>query len=188
LQYTGIDEEKKFRIGWVDQDSGFECLKVACKGANAWVKVLSDSTDIATFACVTKQCFETTVRNRCCRGAIPQKLSLKPFQLCTQVSAGLQDCNSNPVPERLTLQDGETYWIGKEDLLLIATVELTVGAPPAMVLKVKRSSIPHQVFKRSNTRATIRETNEAGAVECIATAADQPPPEASNPSLTLVHR
>jgi hypothetical protein len=62
LRYTEVDDDNKFRIGWIHQDSGFECLKIPCTGANSWVKVLSDSSDIATFACVTKHCFETNLR------------------------------------------------------------------------------------------------------------------------------
>ncbi|KAN0098287.1 hypothetical protein V8E51_013950 [Hyaloscypha variabilis] len=190
LQYTGVDDDNKFRIGWIHRDSGFKCLKIACTGANSWIKILSDSSDIATFACVTKDCFETTLRTRRCRGALPQSLSLKPIQLCTKVSLVLENCNSEPHPESASIKDGETYWIGREDLLLLATVQLATGAASTNVLKIKRSSIPHTVFKRSNYRSTIRETNDEGAMECMVTdTANERPPMSpgAGSSLPLRH-
>lgn len=41
LQSTGIDHEDTLRLGWVQDNNAFKCLKIPCHGDNSWVIVRS---------------------------------------------------------------------------------------------------------------------------------------------------
>ena len=170
LQHTGIDDENMLRIGWVQRDTGLECLKIPCTRANSWAKMLVDCTETVTFACVTHLCLETTGRVRTCSKIRPATFdTARPLQLSTQVRPRGVDYSSRTSSDGWKIQRGRSYWMGREDLMLLANVAEESGST---VLKVKRSSMPVKLFKRMNTRATVRETNDDGAVECIIVADD----------------
>jgi len=165
LQHTGVDNENMLRIGWARLENGLECLKIPCTRDNYWAKMLADSTETVTFACVTEKCLETTGRVRTCGNTRPSTFDRhRPLQLCTQVRPRGVDYNSRVTSDQWKIRDGKSYWMGRDDLMLLANVAIEKKTP---ILRVKRSSMPIPLFKRMNTRATVRETNDDGAVDCI---------------------
>jgi len=174
LQHTGVDEQDALRVGWADPIDGFQCLTIPCRRPNSWARMLIDSTEIATFACVTNLCLETRGKtptkgayghNRVCPGTIPRLFNPIPsLQLSTQVRPRGVDYHSRTTPQNWSLEKGKSYWMGREDLMLMATVDVDSGET---MLKIKRSTMPVRLFKRMNSRATVRETNDAGAVNCL---------------------
>ena len=148
--------------------TGLECFDISCIGANSWAKILTDTPEIATFACVTPLCLEMIDQRQRCRRALPSKFEdAGVYQLCTRVRPRGGDSNSKETPREWTLKQGKLYWIGPKDLMLQACVTIMEGM---MVLRVKRSAMPMKFFKRLISRATIRETNDEGAVECLVVA------------------
>ena len=83
---------------------------------------------------------------------------------CTTERSGLQLEGDFRTVE---IRDGKSYWMGRDDLMLLANVAIELNTT---ILRVKRSSMPIPLFKRMNTRATVRETNDYGAVDCIVVA------------------
>ncbi|KAF4634154.1 hypothetical protein G7Y89_g3951 [Cudoniella acicularis] len=139
-----------------------------------------------TFACVTKKCLGASFRGRLCTGGNPQSPENKPYQLCTKVLLSIQDYNASMISVDWQLQHGQAYWIGREDLMLLATADLNNPTPPTTVLKVKRSSIPLKLFKRMCNRATMEETNIEGTKECIVVAESLGSQAGADPSPEIV--
>lgn len=165
LQHTRIDHENMLRVGWVQENDALKCLKIQCSGSNAWAKMLTDSPDVVTFACVAPICMESPSERHRCRWSLPRSYELKRvLQLYTRVRPMGVDHYSSVVSDGWTLQDGKSYWIGREDLMMLATVSRRKGITQ---LSVKRSAMPTHLFKRMNGRVTLRETNDEGAVECF---------------------
>lgn len=172
LQHTGVDEHDNLRVGWADPNDGFQCLTIPCRRPNSWARMLIDSTEVATFACVTNLCLETCGEsraesfrgpNRACRGTI--SFDPRPsLQLATQVRPRGVDYHSRTTAQNWSLEKGKSYWMGREDLMLMATVDVDSGET---MLRIKRSTMPVKLFRRMNSRATVRETNDAGAVNCL---------------------
>ena len=96
---------------------------------------------------------------------MPEQFNPKPsLQLSTQVRPQGVDYHSRTTAQSWKLQKGKSYWMGREDLMLMATVDIESGET---MLRIKRSMMPGKLFKRMNTRATVRETNDPGAVACM---------------------
>jgi len=164
LQSTGIDQENTLRLGWVQDNNAFKCLKIPCYGGNLWAKILTDSCDVATFACVTDQCLESSSKSHVCQGSSPADYNpVHVFQLSTRVHPVRVDYNSRVI-EDTALEDGKEYSIGQEDLMLKATA--TVRGDDVR-LTVKRSKMPIQLFRRLNSRAVLQESSDRSDVECM---------------------
>ena len=164
LQYTGIDHENTFRLGWVQDNNGFKCLKIPCNEGNSWAKILTDSCDVATFACVTDQCLESSSKSHVCQGSGPKGYNpVNVFQLSTRVRPVRVDYNSRVVKDT-ALEDGKEYSIGQDDLMLKATAAVRGDD---VRLTVKRSKMPIQLFRRLNSRAALQESSDRSDVECI---------------------
>ena len=164
LQSTGIDHENTLRLGWVQDNNALKCLKIPCHGGNSWAKILTDSCDVATFACVTDQCLESSSKSHICQGSSPADYNpVHVFQLSTRVRPVSVDYNSRVVKDT-ALEDGKEYSIGQEDLMLKATA--TVRGDDVR-LTVKRSKMPIQLFRRLNSRAALQESSDRSDVECM---------------------
>ena len=165
LQHTGIDHENMLRIGWIQSNYALKCLKIKCSEGNSWAKILTDSPDVVTFACVEPTCMQSSSPRHKCSGKIPESYDpLRPLQLYTRVRPLRLDDQGFMIPLDFTLEDGRSYWIGPKDLMMLATANLKEGAAQVIV---KRSKIPVNYFRRMTFRVTLRETNDEGALECF---------------------
>jgi hypothetical protein len=166
LQHTGIDQENNLRIGWAQENTALKCLKIKCGGHNSWAKILTDSPDTVTFACVEPICMQSpSLRHRCPENLPPKPYNpCRPFQLHTKVRPLCVVDDPAVVWDKWTLQPGQNYWIGPQDLMMLAEANLK---GEVWQLSVRQSKMPAHLFRRINNRVMLRETNDEGAVECF---------------------
>ncbi|PMD12603.1 hypothetical protein NA56DRAFT_480712 [Hyaloscypha hepaticicola] len=165
LQHTGIDHENMLRIGWIQANDALKCLKIKCSGGNSWAKILTDSPDVVTFACVEPTCMQSSSPRHKCSGKLPESYDpLRPLQLHTRVRPLRIDDQGSTSRLKWTLEDGRSYWMGPKDLMMLATANLKEGVAQ---LSVKQSKIPVRYFRRSSPQVTLRETNDESALECF---------------------
>ena len=141
LRDTGIDRTNERLIIACRQDIVPDtpmsmCVKVPCEKATLWAKVLADSEQCATFACMTSLCFETE-EHRCQRGDPWHCPSLKTA-VCRHLSDGEL---SRSMTNLWNLRDQDTYWIGKPEFGLQAKVSrICRGQDPRLLVSVSRVS------------------------------------------------
>lgn len=155
LQSTGIDHENTLRLGWVQDNNALKCLKIPCHGSNLWAKILTDSCDVATFACVTDQCLESSSSSHVCQGSRPVDYNpVHVFQLSTRVRPVRVDYNSRVVTDTV-LEDGKEYSIGQDDLMLKASAAVQ-GNDVRLTVKRSNTDSPLLAFKVTGCPARIR--------------------------------
>lgn len=67
LKDTGIDKNgEELVIAWIRREGPYTCLRLRCEKTSLWARILADSEDCATFACITPLCLES--ENHKCRG------------------------------------------------------------------------------------------------------------------------
>ncbi|KAH8743503.1 hypothetical protein F5882DRAFT_137695 [Hyaloscypha sp. PMI_1271] len=157
LKDTGIDRNgEELVIAWVRKESPYSCLRLRCEKTSLWARILADSEDCATFACITPLCLE--IRQHACRN-----LEVAPWHnvsnlLDTEVCQHLSNRDIQTVTNTLapwTLQHQVSYWIGKSGTNLIAKVWLTnEDAEPRLVVRQKvipekyRARLPRVMVER----------------------------------------
>lgn len=157
LKDTGIDKNgEELVIAWVRKDSPYSCFKLRCEKTSLWARILADSPDCATFACITPLCLE--IENYKCRNieAAPwhNTSNLLDTAVCLQLSSrNLRPVTTATVPWQL--QHEVSYWIGKSGTNMIAKVWLmSGGAEPRLLVKQKiipekyRSRMPKIMVER----------------------------------------
>jgi hypothetical protein len=145
LKDTGIDKNgEELVIAWVRKESPHSCLRLRCEKTSLWARILADSEDCATFACITLLCLQSD-KHRC------RRLEVAPWHnvsnlLDTAVCPQLSNRELTTVATTLApfkLQHQVSYWIGKSGSNMIAKVWLTnEDAEPVLVVKQK-------VYRRS---------------------------------------
>jgi hypothetical protein len=157
LKDTGIDKkDEELIIAWIRKESPYSCLKLRCEKTSLWARILADSEDCATFACITPLCIE--IKKHKCRG-----LEVAPWHnvgnlLDTAVYPYLSNRELTTVANTLApwqLQNQVSYWIGKVGSNLIAKVWLTnEDAEPRLVVRQKvipekyRARLPRAMVER----------------------------------------
>jgi hypothetical protein len=127
-----------------------------CEKTSLWARILADSEDCATFACITPLCIE--IEKHKCRG-----LEAAPWHnisklLDTAVCQYLSNRELTTVANTLApwqLQHQVSYWIGKSGSNLIAKVWLTnEDTEPRLVVRQKfipekfRARLPRAMVER----------------------------------------
>jgi hypothetical protein len=141
LKDTGVDKNgEELVVAWIRKESPYSCLRLRCEKANLWTRILADSEDCATFACVTSLCLE--MRKHKCRG-----LKIAPWHnvsgllhtaVCLQLSNKGEPGTVANIDVGLELQHEVSYWIGKSGSNLMAKVWLTKDNPePLLVVRQK---------------------------------------------------
>lgn len=157
LKDTGIDKNgEELAIAWVRKESPYACLRLRCEKTSLWARILADSEDCATFACITPLCIE--IEKHKCRG-----LEAAPWHnisklLDTAVCQYLSNRELTTVANTLApwqLQHQVSYWIGKSGSNLIAKVWLTnEDTEPRLVVRQKfipekfRARLPRAMVER----------------------------------------
>ncbi|KAF8860775.1 hypothetical protein BDZ45DRAFT_724295 [Acephala macrosclerotiorum] len=169
LKDTGIGKnDEELVIAWVRRESPYSCLRLRCEKTSLWARILADSEDCATFACITPLCLE--IEKHKCRG-----LTIAPWHnvstlldttVCPQRSnRELLNVVNALAPFKLEHQ--VSYWIGKSGSNLIAKVWLTNDPEPRLVVRQKvipekyRSRLPKAIVERLGR---LREQQASNAV------------------------
>jgi hypothetical protein len=58
LQYTGVFRKDHLALAWMSPGQSAKQLRVSCQ-EHIWTRVLTDSSQVATFGCIGPFCFET---------------------------------------------------------------------------------------------------------------------------------
>ncbi|KAF2821322.1 hypothetical protein CC86DRAFT_458999 [Ophiobolus disseminans] len=171
LESTGVDEERnELTVAWVFQRPPYRCFRVPYNDKkNSWMRVLSDSSDCATFAYIVTRCLETSTVK--CRGPSPHWHSTAPLLETAVLRHNLQ-----PSQSLGPLENRNTYFFKKVDSLLQVTVEKkSINGP--VTLYISPSSIPAKFRQRlynlermRSQVSRIRERRESGELGAEAVA------------------
>jgi hypothetical protein len=121
LKDTGIDRNgEELVVAWVRKESPYSCLRLRCEKTSLWARILADSEDCATFACITPLCFE--VEKHKCRGLTNAPwhnvTKMLDTAVCPQFSSREVTAMANTIAP-WKLKHDVSYWIGKSGSNLI---------------------------------------------------------------------
>ncbi|KAE8454590.1 hypothetical protein EG329_000213 [Mollisiaceae sp. DMI_Dod_QoI] len=169
LKDTGIDKnDEELVIAWVRRESPYSCLRLRCEKTSLWARILADSEDCATFACITPSCLE--IEKHKCRGLTVAPWHNVSVLLDTAVCPQRSNRELVSVVNMLApfkLEHQVSYWIGKSGSNLIAKVWLTNDPEPRLVVQQKvipekyRSRLPKAMVERLGR---LREQQVSNAV------------------------
>ena len=112
------------------------CLKVMCEKASLWARILADSENCATCACMTNVCLETAENKGQQRDS--WNCPTMEMTVCRHRTE-----NELPMPQSETwcLEDLRAYWIGRLESGLQATVRVAPGiADPRLYISISGMS------------------------------------------------
>jgi hypothetical protein len=137
LKDTGIDKnDDELVIAWVQKDSPDSSLRVRCEKSSLWARILADSEDCATFACITPICLESGKHK--CRGLAVAPWNNVSTLLDTAVAPQLSNREAMGVIDTLIpfrLEHEVSYWIRMSGSNLIAKVWISNGNGPRLVVR-----------------------------------------------------
>jgi hypothetical protein len=175
LKDTGINKNgEELVIAWVRKESPYSSLRLRCEKTSLWARILADSEDCATFACITLLCLQSE-KHKC------RHLDAAPWHnvsnlLDTAVCPQLSNRELTTVATTLApfkLQHQVSYWIGKSGSNMIAKVWITTeDAEPVLVVRQKvipekyRARMPKSMVERLG-RLRERQASETIAKQVI---------------------
>jgi hypothetical protein len=152
LKDTGVDRtEKKFRIACpknlVSGKPLAMCLEIPCNKGNLWTRILADTKDCATFACMTSLCLESEEHK--CRQTDPWHCPSLQTAVCRYRAKdellGVAVSGSD-----WRLQDQALYWIGNPKSGLPTRVKMSPDGKTVR-LHVSVSSMSERTLSRLGT-------------------------------------
>lgn len=152
LKDTGVDRtEQKFRIACpknlVSGKPLAMCLEIPCNNGNLWTRILADTKDCATFACMTPLCLESEEHK--CRQTDPWHCPSLQTAVCRYRAK--DELLGVPVagsPWRL--QDQALYWIGNPKSGLQTRMKMSQDGKTAR-LHVSVSSMSEKTLSQLGT-------------------------------------
>jgi hypothetical protein len=154
LRDTGIDRDQKtFLIACPQEHTTGTpismCLPVPCENASLWAKILTDSENCATFACMTTLCLES--REHKCQQTNPWH--------CPSLDTAVQQLRARKepitmLPQSWNLEVNCIYWIGRPESGLQARVVKPAGSLFPR-LYVSKSGIPEKTRARLGTMGRL---------------------------------
>lgn len=164
LKDTGISKTGDLHLAFITQQPKMHMLALSSEN-HPWVKILSDSSLTATFACISPQCFQT-MGHKCQNDQwkLPDK-----FRLATRLNAYYHHLQW-AVDSTEILKVGKRYCINVRHLNMVAKVDQFVvssGEHPFYSITAKRSRVPPFVSQHIRKRADLREENSETAIKCI---------------------
>jgi hypothetical protein len=165
LEATGISDNGDLVLACLPEGKPLSTINLSAND-HPWVKVLSDSTLTATFACVSLYCFQA--RDCKCRRnewSVPNE-----FWLATKLDLHARSAFSPGDRQQERLQATRTYWINSSDLNLMATVIGCTKEPDSELcyyVTIKKSVLPIDLVKLLRKKPIIREDDSPNAVKCI---------------------
>ncbi|KAF5254450.1 hypothetical protein FANTH_708 [Fusarium anthophilum] len=164
LQDTGVDRQgENFVVGCISTDLPVQCFKIPIQRQSFWTQILADSEEVATFAYVAAKCYErgpVTCRGRTEPWVNTTALFWTAVSLCQDqlVTKGMKTPMAN-----WTLQDSETYHIGRADRpLVVRVLRPSIQDEPELLVSMSRiegpvlNSLGRKM--RYNRRCRLRES------------------------------
>ncbi|KFY16125.1 hypothetical protein V492_01542 [Pseudogymnoascus sp. VKM F-4246] len=154
LRDTGIDRDHKTFIiacpqGYTTGQPISMYLPVPCENASLWAKILRDSENCATFACMTNLCLESE-EHKCHQ--------TNPWH-CPSLDTAVQQVRLRKEPITISsqawnLEIDSLYWIGVPESGLQARVMKSAKSPFPR-LHISRSGIPEKTRARLGTMSRL---------------------------------
>lgn len=155
LKDTGIDKNgEELVIAWIRREGPYTCLRLRCEKTSLWARILADSEDCATFACITPLCLESE-KHKCRELEIAywhNGSKMLDTAVCQQLSS--HDVQTTTKPVAWKLQHHDSYWIGRSGSNLIARVWMEGGNEPKLIVRQKvfperyRARLPRGISRR----------------------------------------
>jgi hypothetical protein len=148
IKDTGILENGDLAVAWLSPGNALNTLTLSAR-KHPWIKVLSDSSLTATFACISPHCFQT-VDCSCQNGEwqLPSE-----FRLSTKLDIFGQYLRPEP-PRRYALRIQKSYPINSSTLNILAKINGVImpsDADPCYYITIKKASY---LLTRCDTRDT----------------------------------
>lgn len=166
LADTGIAENGDLVLACLSEDKALNTLTLSSRD-HPWIKVLSDSSLTATFACVSLHCFPA----KHCKCQNDKWEAPEDFRLATKVAIHTPSAYSLKDTQRNSVQ-AMSYWINSTNLNLIAKVsgfmkESDSNSDPVCYISIKKSVLPVDIVKALRKRPILREYDSPTAIKCI---------------------
>jgi hypothetical protein len=166
LQYTGVFRKDHLALAWMSPGQSAKQLRMSCQ-EHVWTRVLTDSSQVATFGCIGPFCFETP---ECpCRGT--DWNPPKRFQLLTEVAYYTKYYDGTTTKQFRELQLGRSYWINTSDLNLLAKVLGMKSDSKSNLLYyyllIKESLLDAKFRRHLDVKHMIREEDNQGSFSCV---------------------
>lgn len=116
LKSSGVDRNAKaLSVLWPHKNNESYGIRISHDGSNSWARMLVDSESCATFAAVTSLCLEGH-GHKCRNVAFPSWQEAGGFlstAVCQDSTAEKHMMAMPSCSRKLTLEDGQRYWVGK---------------------------------------------------------------------------
>lgn len=158
LSYTGFNKNFELVVACPLPQDAFACIHIPCKKQQLWARILKDSEECATFACMTSRCLETDEHK--CFGLKDPTWRKGPVLLATAVCQ--YRLTQRDKWERIgkqTLQNRSTYYMGEpgdEMRFMVRLHDATDRDSPKM-LYVWESTIPMTIRQRITVHGLLRD-------------------------------
>lgn len=164
LQETGVSRNGDLHLALISQQLEVQMLALSAED-HPWIKVLSDSSLTATFACISPYCFQT-MGHMCQKDQwrMPDKC-----RLATKLNAYTHHLQWSADSTEV-LKVGKSYCINARHLNMLAKVDgfvTSFGEHPFYSISIKKSLVPLSISQHIRKRADLREENSETAVKCI---------------------
>ncbi|KAJ5667274.1 hypothetical protein N7507_003138 [Penicillium longicatenatum] len=164
LKDTGVSRNGDLHLAFITQQHKMQMLALSAEN-HSWIKILSDSSLTATFACISPYCFETM--GHMCREdqwKLPDKC-----RLATKLNFYTHHMQWSPESMEI-LNVGKSYCINAHHLNMVAKVDRFVnsfGEHPFYFITTKKSLVPLSISQHIRKRADLREEISEIAIKCI---------------------
>jgi len=148
IQSTGIERSgDNLVVAWACELGPRSCLKIPCRRSNIWTRILADSVDTATFACMTVSCLETDTQK--CQHVQQPQWRQNIDSLNTAVCRATPSANT-----QFVLEHGKMYCIGRPESYLFARAVHSPNAPPKLHISI--GSLSAKMQKRAAKLAVLK--------------------------------
>ncbi|KAM0723249.1 hypothetical protein Q7P37_001450 [Cladosporium fusiforme] len=139
LEDTGIDSQGHLSVAWITPQHTQLGIKLNCDKENLWAKILEDTDQCATFACITVSCLESDdtgcqSKNGFCWRGVSELLTTEVYRYSNDTSRGSRRQQQQP----FELREDKKYWIGPINSGLVASAK--IADPPT--LEITRDFFP----------------------------------------------
>jgi hypothetical protein len=164
IKDTGILENGDLAVAWLSPGNALNTLTLSAR-KHPWIKVLSDSSLTATFACISPHCFQT-VDCSCQNGEwqLPSE-----FRLSTKIDIFGQYLRPEP-PRRYALRIQKSYPINSSTLNILAKINGVImpsDADPCYYITIKKSVLPLDLMRYTRHVPVLRENNSPTAINVV---------------------
>ncbi|GIJ90102.1 hypothetical protein Asppvi_009052 [Aspergillus pseudoviridinutans] len=164
IKETGILENGDLAVAWLSSGNALNTLTLSAR-QHPWIKVLSDSSLTATFACISPHCFQTMD----CSCQNDEWRLPSEFRLSTKIDMFGQYLQPES-PRRYALRIQKSYPINSSTLNILAKINgviVRADTDPCYYITIKKSVLPLDLIRYTRYLPFLRENNSPNAVNVV---------------------